>query len=265
MNRGGTWPSRGTLASTVPGAVTTLITLVWAPLAGAETALVAVAANFHKTAQVLERRFENDSGHDLTITTGSTGKLYAQIVSGAPFDVLLAADRERPALLERSVRGVVGSRFTYAVGVLTLWSPDPDAVTRDVAAALSRPDLRKLAIANPALAPYGAAAKETLHSLGLWQGLQSRIVTGENVGQVHALVATRNADLGFLALSQVLGSSDEHRGSRWDAPADLHTPIRQDAVLLSHGRDNPAALAFLTYLKSDVARELIEAHGYRVD
>lgn len=249
----------------VPACLLMLSGLFVPAIACAETALVAIAANFYPAAVALEAGFERESGHEIRITSGSTGKLYAQIVNGAPFDILLAADRERATLLERSVHGVIGSRFTYAIGALTVWSPDPEAVRGKLDLVLLRPDVRAIAIANPALAPYGAAAKQALQSLGLWDAAEAKIVMGENVGQAHALVATGNAQVGFVALSQVLGSPNLPAGSRRDVPEDLHAPIRQDAVLLAHGADNAAARAFLTYLRSEAAREMIEAHGYRVD
>jgi molybdate transport system substrate-binding protein len=233
--------------------------------ASADEALVAVAANFSEVVERLAANFESASGHSLTVTTGSTGKLYAQIRNGAPFDVLLAADQRRPELLEKEGRAVAGSRFTYAVGRLTLWSPDPERVTADGAETLRSGAFRKLAIANPDLAPYGAAARETLTALGLLDTLGDRVVMGENIGQAHALVATGNAELGFVALSFVLSPRNRTPGSRWDVPQDLHAPIRQDAVLLIRAADNPAARAFLDYLKSAEARAVIESFGYGVE
>lgn len=228
----------------------------------AETALVAVAANFSDAMAQLEPAFEAESGHALTVTTGSTGKLYAQIVHGAPFDVLLAADRARPAKLEAEGHAVAGSRFTYAVGRLVLWSPDPARVAPGGIVALEEGAFRALAIANPDLAPYGQAARETLAALGLEDALRNRIVMGENVGQAFALVATGNAELGFVALSSLRHARTNRAGSRWDVPADLHAPIRQDAVLLVRARENPTARAFLKFLRSDAARATIARLGY---
>lgn len=228
-------------------------------------ALLAVATNFAEAAEALVADFEKSSEYAVRIAAGSTGKLYAQVVNGAPFDVLLAADRERPRLLEAEGRAVAGTRFTYAIGRLTLWSPDPDRVALDGRSTLARGGFRSLAIANPALAPYGVAAKETLHALGLWNELEDTIVMGENVGQAHALVSTRNAELGLVALSHVLSRRNSRPGSRWDVPGDLHTPIRQDAVLLAHGADNGAASAFLAYLETDAARATIESFGYALE
>lgn len=233
--------------------------------ASAADALVAVAANFSEAAEHLATNFEDTSKHTLTITTGSTGKLYSQIRHGAPFDILLAADQHRPQLLETASLAVAGSRFTYAIGRLTLWSLDPDCISAAGPATLRAGTFDKLAIANPDLAPYGAAARETLKVLGLFNTLRHRIVMGENIGQAHALVATGNADVGFVALSYVLSPRNRQKGSRWDVPQHLYTPIRQDAVLLKRGIDNPAALAFLDYLKTKDSRAVIESFGYAVD
>jgi molybdate transport system substrate-binding protein len=241
---------------------TVLLLAVLPRSAVAGEALVAVAANFTEVMERLEADFERDSGHQLTVAVGSTGKLYAQIAHGAPFDVLLAADQERPERLESEGLAVAGSRFTYAVGRLTLWSPEEGRVDVDGAATLRAAAFRSLALANPDLAPYGAAAKETLEHLGLWETLAGKIVKGENIGQAHAMVASGNAELGFVALSSVLSPRNQQPGSRWDVPADLYAPIRQDAVLLQRAADNPAAKAFLAFLRSDAVRALIETYGY---
>lgn len=201
----------------------------------------------------------------MTVVAGSSGKLYAQIANGAPFDVFLSADQERPGRLEKEGLAVAGSRFTYATGRLTLWSAEPGRVGRDGAATLRRGEFRRLAIANPALAPYGAAAKQALEKLGLWDRFKDRIVMGETIGQAHAMVASGNAELGFVALSSVLSPRTETKGSRWDVPGDLHAPIRQDAVLLSRAAGNPAARGFLAFLRSEKARGLIESFGYSIE
>lgn len=228
----------------------------------AAAARIAVATNFAQVAARLATEFEQTSDHELVIVTGSTGKLYAQIVNGAPFDALLAADSERPERLEGSGEGVAGTRFTYAAGRLVLWSADPALIGAAGEATLRRADFSALAIANPRLAPYGAAAMEVLQALGLWQLLENRIVTGENVGQAHALIATGNAALGFTARSYLVNTDSAGSGSRWEVPAALHAPIRQDAVLLKAGRDNPAATSFLSYLRSPAARHTIRSFGY---
>lgn len=230
--------------------------------ARADTALAAVAANFAKTAEALLPAFRASTRHDLQITTGSTGKLYAQIGAGAPFDLLLSADAATPARLLKEGNAIAGTDFTYALGRLTLWSIDPDRIPQDGRAALEDPALRFVAIANPDLAPYGVAARETLHSLGLWDMLEPRIVMGQNIGQTNSLVFTGAAELGFVALSAVLSLRTENKGSRWDVPQDLYAPIRQDAVLLTSGAENSAARAFLDFLRSPEAANVIAGFGY---
>lgn len=233
--------------------------------ARAADALVAVTPNFAEVLDELTLLFERQSGHRLQATTGSTGKLYAQITAGAPFQILLSADARTPELLEAEGAGVSGTRFTYAVGRLTLWSSDPGRIKGDGKSALTAGDVRHIAIANPDLAPYGIAARETMQSLGLWDSLQSRIVMGQNIGQTHSMVATGNAPLGFVALSAVLSPRATVRGSRWDVPQELFTPIRQDAILLKAGSENEAALAFLDFLRTPQSREIIERYGYGVE
>ena len=245
-----------------------LLGLFFGGLAGpaaAGEAVVAVAANFSEVAERLAGDFERESGHRLTFVAGSTGKLYAQIVNGAPFDAFLAADQESPGRLEKEGLAVAESRFTYATGRLTLWSSEPGRIGSDGAATLRQGAFRRLAIANPALAPYGAAARQTLENLGLWKRFKDRIVMGETIGQAHALVASGNAELGFVALSSVLSPRNETRGSRWDVPADLHAPIRQDAVLLARGAGNPAARGFLDFLRSAKAKAVMATYGYGVE
>jgi molybdate transport system substrate-binding protein len=227
--------------------------------------LIAVAANFSEVMEKLEADFEQATGHQLTITLGSTGKLYAQIRAGAPFDVMLAADQERPKLLEEHGHAVPGSRFTYAIGRITLWSPDPERIPEDGEAYLREGLFRRLAIANPDLAPYGVAAREVLDRLGLWETIRNRIVMGEDIGQTRAMVDTGNADAGIIALSSVLSPRNERPGSRWDVPETLYSPIRQDAVLLHHGAANAAAASFLEYLRADRVRATIKALGYATD
>lgn len=230
----------------------------------AET-LVAVAANFAEVIDELKPLFEKASGHKLQSTTGSTGKLYAQIKEGAPFHVLLSADASTPDRMEKEQLAVGGSRFTYAIGKLTLWSVDEGRIASDGQTALKASDVRHIAIANPDLAPYGVAARETLQSLGLWDTLRSKIVMGQNIGQTHSMVATGNAQLGFIALSAVLSPREKSKGSRWDVPQNLFTPIRQDAVLLTAGAKNEAAIAFIKFLKTPNARVVIERYGYGIE
>jgi len=230
--------------------------------AGAGEASVAVAANFLPAVEALRAPFRDASGHTLRLSAGATGQLYAQIIHGAPHHVFLAADRERPRRLVLEGHAVTDSRFTYAVGALALWSADP-AMLDEPRAVLRAGRFRHLAIANPELAPYGAAARETLQSLGLWRTLQDKLVRGHNVAQAFQYVATGNAELGFVALSQVLDPRNPHEGSRWVVPASLHGPICQDAVLLSRGANNPAARAFLDFLRSRDAAQILRALGYR--
>ena len=236
------------LALTSPGAVATDVQ-------------VAVAANFTAPMQAIAAGFEQATGHKAQLAYGATGMFYAQIRNGAPFDVLLAADDETPAKLEREGTAVAGSRFTYAIGHLALWSARPGYVD-DQGAVLKQGAFVHLALANPKLAPYGAAAVETLNRLGLRAALQPRFVQGENIAQTFQFVSSGNAELGFVALSQVYERGALKRGSAWIVPSALHAPIRQDAVMLARGRDNPAALALLKYLKQDQARAIIRAYGY---
>jgi len=234
-------------------------------IARAEEALLAVAANFAEVVKALETQFEDATDHTLTVTTGSTGKLYAQIKNGAPFDILLAADQKRPQLLEAEGDAVPGSRFTYAIGQIVLWSPDPEAVAADGVETLKAGDFDNLAIANPDLAPYGLAAKQTLEHYGLWDALSGTIVMGQNIGQTFSMVATANAQLGFVAKSYVVSPRNEQPGSRWDVPAEAHDPIRQDAVVLKRAADNPATQAFADFLRSNDALKVIRRFGYAVE
>lgn len=237
------------------------------PASSADTdeALIAVASNFAETAATLEADFESSSGHALRLATGSTGTLYAQIVRGAPFDALLAADRARPVRLEAEGHGVPGSRFTYAIGRLALWSPDPDRIGADGLATLRAGRFEHLAIAHPELAPYGRAARQALRHFGLWEALAPRIARGQNVGQAFSMVATGTAPLGLVARASAASPRNERPGSRWDVPAVAHDPIRQDALLLEAGAKNPAARAFLVFLRSGDARRVIERFGYGVE
>ena len=222
---------------------------------------VAVAANFAAPMQVIATAFTQDTGHKTVLSFGSTGKFYAQIKNGAPFDVLLAADQETPAKLEKDNLVVAGTRFTYATGRLVLWSKQPGLVD-DKGDVLRKANFERIAIADPRLAPYGAAAAEVLEKLGLRQSLQPKIVQGENIGTAYQFVATGNAALGFVALSQVMNDGKIQTGSSWTIPATMHATLRQDAVALLASRDNPAAAALLAYLRSDKARRIIESFGY---
>lgn len=222
---------------------------------------VAVAANFSAPMQKLAQAFEQETGHQALLSMGSTGGLYAQISHGAPFHLLMAADAEAPLKLEKEGLGVASSRFTYAVGTLVLWSKQPGLVA-DRGEVLRRGPFQKLAIANPKLAPYGAAAVQTLTQLGLWSGLQPKLVQGDNIAQTYQFVATENASLGFVALSQVMADGKMAPGSAWIVPSHLHVPLQQDAVLLSPGKDNPAAVALMGFLKGEKAKAIIRSFGY---
>lgn len=243
-----------------PGLRATLLVLIALPgPAPAATALVAVAANFAAATAALQPHFEARTGHELTVALGSTGQLAAQIQRGAPFDAFLAADAVRPALLAQSGHGLPETRFPYALGRLVLWSPDPAAFAEDGPAWLRAGRWRHLAIANPALAPYGAAATQTLRALDLHQPLRDRLVQGNDVGQVYALVISGAAEAGFIAQAQLTA---ETAGSRWQVPAALHAPLTQEGILLTPGEHNPAARAWLAYLRSPPARAVIAELGY---
>ncbi len=221
-----------------------------------------MAANAAEAVEALAADFEQRTGHRVTVTVGSTGKLYAQILHGAPFDLFLAADQERPRLLVEEGLAVEDSRRTYAIGRLVLWSSDP---TLEASAETLRVgSFRRLAIANPDLAPYGAAARDALRELGLWESLRSRIVLGENVSQSFTMAASGNAELGFVALSSVLSPRNGREGSYWEVPAKLHSPIRQDVVLLERGEGNAAARDFHAFLDTPKALETIESLGFDI-
>ncbi len=228
----------------------------------AEEVQVAVAANFTAPMKLIAADFEKDTGHKATLSFGATGKFYAQIISGAPFEIFLAADDETPAKLEKEGGAVSGSRFTYATGKLVLWSAQPGVVDAQ-GDVLKKNTFSKIAIAAPKLAPYGAAAVETMTRLGLVATLEPKIVTGESIGQAFSFISTGNAELGFVALSQVYEGGKIKSGSAWIVPESLHSPIRQDAVLLTRGKDNKAAVALIAYLKTEKAKAVIRSFGYQ--
>lgn len=221
--------------------------------------MLAVAANFTDTMRDLVALFEQKSGHEVKTSFGSTGKLFSQIENGAPFEVFLAADSARPLKAEREGLAVAGTRFTYAQGKLVLWSADTGSFN-DGEAFLRSGDFSRTAIANPKTAPYGVAAKEVLQHLGLWRQVTPKLVRGESIAQTFQFTATGNAELGFVALSQVQAWGS--KGSLWYIPESYYTPITQQAVLLKKGQTNPAATQFLEFLRSVPARELISSHGY---
>lgn len=231
---------------------------LYGPQLAAEEVRVAVASNFLAPAKALARAYEATEGVPIKLSSGSTGKLYAQIINGAPFDVFLAANRREPERLEAEGWAVKGSGFTYALGRLVLWSADAERLTGDPRAALEGGDYRRLALANPRTAPYGAAAVAVLEALGLKQKLDERLVFGENIAQAYQFVATHNAQLGFIARSQL----PEGKGSFWIVPEDLYPPIEQQAVLLKRAADKAQARAFIDYLRGPEADALIESFGY---
>jgi molybdate transport system substrate-binding protein len=228
----------------------------------ADEVSVAVAANFTAPMQKIAADFEKDSGHKVVASFGATGKFYAQIKNGAPFELLLAADDETPAKLVKEYAAVFGSQATYAIGKLVLWSAKPSIVD-GAGEVLRTAAFEHLAIANPKLAPYGAAAVEVMKALGVNDSLQAKLVTGDSINQTYQFVSSGNAQLGFVALSQVL-KDGKIEGSSWIVPAKLYTPIRQVGVILEKGRGKPAAEALLKYLKSDKATVIIKSFGYEL-
>lgn len=229
----------------------------------ADEVQVAVAANFTAPIQAIAKDFEKDTGHKLVASFGATGQFYAQIKNGAPFEVFLAADDSTPAKLEQEKAVVPGSRFTYAIGKLALWSPK-DGYVDAKGEVLKQGGFQHLSIANPKTAPYGLAATQVLDKLGLKDKLAGKIVEGQNIGQAYQFVSSGNAELGFVALSQIYKDGKVTAGSAWIAPADLYEPIRQDAVILEKGKDNAAAKALVDYLKGPKAAAVIKAYGYEL-
>jgi len=237
--------------------------LVFSSQVLAEPLQVAVATNFTAPLQAIAREFEKDTGHSVVTSFGATGQLYAQIQHGAPFEVLLSADESIPAKLDSEGLGVSGSRFTYAIGSLVLWSATPGYLDGS-AAVLQANQYRHLAIADPQTAPYGLAATQVLARLGLTEAVQGKLVTGQSIAKALHFIATGNAELGFVALSQVYQNGQLSSGSAWIVPAELHSPIRQDALILKRGEHNPAAVAFTAYLKGEKAAAIIKSYGYQL-
>jgi molybdate transport system substrate-binding protein len=238
------------------------IGVVWMLVAShlqAEEITVAVASNFMSAMRDIQSQFEQDEGHKVRLSFGSSGQLYAQIIHGAPFQIFFSADQEKAVALERDGVAVSGSRFTYATGRLALWSASSDMVDQE-GAVLRR--AKKIALANPLLAPYGGAAVEVLRNLGLEAATRSRWVQGENIAQVWQFVSSGNADVGFVALSQVMHSGHPGTGSTWIIPAHLHTPILQDAVLLRRGEDSLASRSLLRFVRSAKGLSILAANGY---
>ncbi len=231
--------------------------------AQAEVVQIAVAANFTAPARALAEIFARTTGHEAKLSFGATGAFYTQIKNGAPFDILLAADDERPIRLEKEGDTVPGSRFTYTIGQLVLWSAKPGLVDGE-GAVLKGGNFNKIAIANPKLAPYGAAAVETMDKLGLAAALTPKLVTGESIGQTYNFIATGNAELGFVALAQVLDGGKMKSGSMWVVPAKYHAPIIQDAAILKRAAANPAAKAWMALMRSPNTQDFIRSYGYEV-
>src|ERR1700729_568720 len=226
----------------------------------ADVTHVAVAANFTEPAREIAALFKQKTGHEAVLIFGASGAFYTQITHGAPFEVFLSADEERPRLAIENGFAVPDSRFTYAIGKLVLWSRVVDVTNGE--AALKAANFRKLSIANPASAPYGTAAVETMKALGVWDAIERKLVQGNSIAQAFQFIDTRNAELGFIALAQLYGVRG---GTRWIVPEKLHSPIRQDAVLLKKGADNEASKAFLAFLRGPEARAVIERFGYGIE
>lgn len=233
--------------------------VAWTLPASAGEVSVAVAANFTDAARDIVPLFERATGNTVKVSFGSTGKLYSQIENGAPFEVFLAADTKRPAKAEATGLAVPGSRFTYALGKIWLWSAKSGA-WHDPESWLKQAKFAHLAIANPKTAPYGLAAEQSMQHLGIWAALQPKLVRGDSIAQTFQFVATGNADVGFVAGSQV--KAWKGAGSAWEVPQADYAPIEQQAVLLTRGSKSKAARAFMAFLKSDAARAVIHGYGY---
>lgn len=236
--------------------------LLLAASAHAAEIKVAVAANFVPPMKDIAAEFEKDTGHKLSLSQGASGKFYAQISNGAPFEVFLSADDETPAKLVKEGKAVAGTQFTYATGRLVLWSPDTSLVDQG-GGVLKTDKFKFLSIANAKIAPYGRAAVQTMQKLGVLSAIEPRVVQGESIAQTYQFVSSGNAQLGFIALSQVWENGKLKSGSGWIVPETLHEPLKQDVVLLNAGKDSKAAAALVDYLKSDKARRIIERYGYK--
>jgi molybdate transport system substrate-binding protein len=241
--------------------VWTFLFVAYATNLRAEEALVAVAANFSAPMQQIAASFQKDTGHQVRMSFGATGGIYAQIKNGGPFDVFLSADQITPQKLEAEGLGVASTRFNYASGQLVLWSRQ-DGVVDDKGQVLRSKNIQRIALANPKLAPYGVAAWETMTALGLLEELKPKMVQGDNIAQTYQFVSTQNAQVGFVALSQVFANGQLTSGSAWIVPPHLYKPIRQDVILLKNGKDNSAAKALLIYLKGEKAKAVMKSYGY---
>lgn len=249
--------------SFTPGALAALIGCLAVTGAQADEVQVAVAANFTAPIQAIASEFEKDTGHKLIAAYGATGQFYTQIKNGAPFEVFLAADDSTPEKLEKEGDIVPGSRFTYAIGTLALWSAK-DGYVDDAGKVLEKNQFKHLSIANPKAAPYGLAATQVLAKLGLTDKVKDKIVEGQNITQAYQFVSTGNAELGFVALSQIFKDGKVSHGSAWIIPETMHDPIKQDAVILKKGENNPAAKALTEYLKGPKAEAIIKSYGYQL-
>ncbi len=234
-----------------------------ATFAQAAEVSIAVASNFAGPMKELVADFTRQTGHTVSWTPGATGRFYAQIIHGAPFDLLLSADDETPQKLEQEGKAISGSRFTYAIGRLVLWSPKANVVDEG-GNILKNGNFNHVAIANAKVAPYGRAAVQTMQKLGVLIKLEPKVVQGENIAQTHQFIATGNAELGFVALSQVQENGKLKNGSAWIVPENLHEQLRQDAVLLQNSKNNPAAHAWMQYLKTEAAKKIIVSYGYGI-
>ncbi|GLZ84598.1 molybdate ABC transporter substrate-binding protein [Metapseudomonas resinovorans] len=244
-------------------AAAALVALFALGSASAAEVQVAVAANFTAPIQAIAKDFEKDTGHKLVAAYGATGQFYTQIKNGAPFEVFLSADDTTPAKLEKEGDAVPGSRFTYAIGTLVLWSAQ-DGYVDAKGDVLKTGQYKHLSIANPKAAPYGLAATQVLDKLGLTATVKPKLVEGQNITQALQFVSSGNAELGFVALSQVYKDGKITNGSAWIVPADMHEPIKQDALILKKGESNPAAKALVDYLKGPKAAEVIKSYGYQL-
>ncbi|WP_031436404.1 molybdate ABC transporter substrate-binding protein [Methylobacter tundripaludum] len=249
------------LKSTASRSILLLGLLLTTSISSAATTLVAVAANFTKPMTEIAEAFEKSTGHKANLSFGSSGKFVSQFENGGPFEVFLSADDKGPKKLEQSGLAVPNTRFTYALGKLVLWSATPGLVD-DQGHVLSKGGFKHIALADPKLAPYGAAAVEVMKNRGLFDKLQPLFVQGENIAQTHQFVSTGNAELGFVAFSQVIDKGKIAGGSGWLIPSDLYKPIRQDAILMKTGAGNPAATALVQFLKSPEALAIIRKYGY---
>ncbi|AMB79771.1 MAG: molybdate ABC transporter substrate-binding protein [Pseudomonadales bacterium] len=249
--------------SFTPGALAALIGCLAVTGVQADEVQVAVAANFTAPIQAIASDFEKDTGHKLIAAYGATGQFYTQIKNGAPFEVFLAADDSTPEKLEKEGDIVPGSRFTYAIGTLALWSAK-DGYVDDAGKVLEKNQFKHLSIANPKAAPYGLAATQVLAKLGLTDKVKDKIVEGQNITQAYQFVSTGNAELGFVALSQIFKDGKVSHGSAWIIPETMHDPIKQDAVILKKGENNPAAKALTEYLKGPKAEAIIKSYGYQL-